>query len=345
MAFDPASDLPHPVPAQAFTGGLAGHPGLVWKENWVWPALDPAHRTATLFHVSLRPATGEGIFTCKVNVGDWKHRHVGRSPIPRDLAGFHPVAGERLRLTIAEPGRRFEIAYRSPELDADLEYLGRFPAWNFHDGPQAPGPSSLGEMGRWVFHFDHCEQGLWMSGELRFKEGERAGTSLAIEGFGNRDHSWGWRDDLLFRHHHWICASFPDRYVQGTVMNEACHPGGDKFGGWISTEAGNVAVTRVDHGDPAWHAWERGLPPLDGDVRYRIHTADGAVTTLVAHLGRDLGRHHLNFRTPDRTQAYEDCQIFCQYTLEETGARGTGVLELGKHVEGAELVATLGGGR
>lgn len=344
MPFDPQSDYPHQVPLEAYAGGLPGHTDLLWKENWVFSSLDVERRVASVFHFSLRPARGEGIFTAKVNVDDWWHRHVGRSPVSRDLATLRPVSGERLTFTVVEPGEHFEIVYRSPELDADFEYTARFPAWDFHDGPKAPGISTLGEMGLWVFHFDHCEQGLEMRGSLRFKMGERAGQELTVSGYGNRDHSWGWRNDLMFRHHHWLCASFPDRYVQGTLMKEACYPG-EKHGGFISTAAGNLAVVVVDAGDPPWHTAESGLPALDSDLTYSLHTADGGVATVTAHLSRDLGRHHLNFRAPDRTQAYEDCQIFCEFTLAETDTRGAGVLELGKHVEGAERVAALGGRR
>ena len=344
VPFNPRSDLPHAVPPEALTGARAGHPNLIWKENWVFPSLDIDRQVASVFHFSLRPAQGEGIFSAKVNIADWSHRHVGRSPVPVDLERLHPVAGERLALRIVEPGRVFEIAYRSPELDCDFQYKGRFPAWDFHDGPQAGGTSTLGDMGRWVFHFDHCEQGLAMKGRLRIKTGERAGEELEVSGYGNRDHSWGWRDDLLFRHHHWLCASFPDRYVQGTLMEEASYPD-EKFGGFVSSAAGNVGVIRLDVGDLPWHKWESGLPALDKDLRYRLYKADGTLTTVTAHIARDLGRHHLNFRSPDRSQAYEDCQIFCEFTLVETGARGYGVLELGKHIEGTENVDALASGR
>ena len=69
----PQDDFPHPVPPQAF---------MTWKENWVWPAVDTANRVASLFHFSLRPAHGEGIFTAKFCIDDWEHRYVGRSPVP-----------------------------------------------------------------------------------------------------------------------------------------------------------------------------------------------------------------------------------------------------------------------
>ena len=325
-----AQDLPHPVPHQAF---------MTWKENWVFPAVDVDQHIATLFHFSLRPQHGEGIFTAKLSGPDWKHRYVGRSPIPRNLEGFVPVRDERLTFEVEEIGRRFRIAYRSDELDADFTYTGRFPTWDFHDGPQMPGKSTIGDRGRWVFHFDHQEQALRMDGVLRFKDG--TDRELTVSGFGNRDHSWGWRDDFQFRRHHWICASFDDRYVQGTVMKETFYPD-DKYGGFVSSESGNRSVDSVDWSDAYWLEDGEPLGSLDRDVSYRIRTTDGEVFTLTAHIGSDYGRHWLNARSDDRNQVYMDCQIFCDYTLQETNQRGSGVLELGKYLEGPGIADAVG---
>src|SRR5215216_4192880 len=100
----PQDDFPHPVPPQAF---------MVWKENWVFPAVDTERRVATLFHFSLRPGEGEGIFTAKFNVDGWEHRYVGRSPIPEDLTQFVPVENEKIRFVVEEPAKRFRITYAS----------------------------------------------------------------------------------------------------------------------------------------------------------------------------------------------------------------------------------------
>jgi hypothetical protein len=329
----PEDDYPHSVPPQAF---------MTWKENWVFPAVDTEQRVATLFHFSLRPGAGEGIFTAKLSVDDWEHRYVGRSPVPRDLTGFVPVRNERLVFEVLEPAERFRITYSGDELDAEIEYAARFPTWDFDDNALAPGASPLGDRGRGVFHFHHYEQALRHEGTITLRAGPRAGETIRVSGYANRDHSWGWREDLTFRHHHWLCASFEDRYVQGTVMNEQCYPDGDKHGGWISTASGNVAVAHVDTGDAYWLAPGEPLPRLDRDVRYRLTTAEGATCTVVAHLASDVGRLYLNARSPDRTQVYQDVQVFCRMTLEEDGLEGAGVLELGKFYDGpdaAELTA------
>ena len=104
----------------------------------------------------------------------------------------------------------------------------------------------------------------------------------------------------------------------------------EKHGGFVSTSAGNTATEHVDTSDTYWVTGSNErLGALDRDVRYRITTVDGKSYTVVAHIGSDFGRHWLNARSQDRSRAYEDCQIFCDYTLEETGQRGSGVLEVG----------------
>jgi hypothetical protein len=314
---------------------------MTWKENWVFPGFDHEQRVASLFHFSLRPALGEGIFTAKLSGPGWKHRYVGRSPVPRDLTQLKPVANERLTFTVVEPGHRFRISYRSDEVDADVDYTGRWPAFDFADGPKPGGESSLGAIGLSVFPFNHYEQALVVSGSIRLKDGDSAGTEVTMAGWGNRDHSWGWRDDFQFRHHHWVCASFDDMYIQGSTMLETSYPE-DKHGGFVSTDRGNSAVANVDTSDTYWHEPNMPLGALDRDVRYRITTVDGDGYTVTAHVGSDFGRHWLNARSEDRSQAYADCQIFCDYTLEETGQRGAGVLEVGKYLEGPGIADTLG---
>jgi hypothetical protein len=316
-------DLPHPVPPQAF---------MTWKENWVFPGVDTAQRVALLFHVSLRPTLGEGIFTAKFNLDGWEHRWVGRVPVPADLAGFHPVVGDRLRLEVVEPLRRFRLVYASPELDADVTFTARFAPWDFEDGVKTPGPSTMGELGRTVFPFHHYEQALDLSGTLTVKEGPRTGQ-LEVRGWGNRDHSWGFRDDHSFLEHHWLCANFDDAYVQGTVMHETSYPF-PKFGGFVSTEAGNVGVAHVDRHQAYWLAANEPFPALDRDVTYRLTAADGRRLTVTAHLEQPYGRLFLNFRSSDRARAYQDQQVMCDFTCAETGQRGAGVLEIGKRLVG-----------
>jgi hypothetical protein len=302
---------------------------MVWKENWVFPAVDPRTRVASLFHFSLRPSEGQGIFTAKFCVDGEEHRYVGRSPIPPDLTTMRPIADDRVRFEIVEPGRRFTLSYRSPELDADIDYTARFPAFDFADGPLAPGDSELGDIGRVVFPFNHYEQALTHAGTITLKAGARSGETIAVSGYANRDHSWGWRSEFTFAFHHWLCASFEDRFIEGSVCEDRHYPHGPKHGGWISTGAGNDPVAHVDFGDGYGQRAGEPLPSVTDDVRYRLRTAGGEQATVIAHLGEDYGRLYLSLRDADRSRTYQDVQIFCDVTHVESGQTGTGVLEVG----------------
>lgn len=321
----PQDDFPHPIPPQAF---------MTWKENWVWPAVDRDNRASALFHVSLRPVLGEGIFTAKFQVDGHQFRHVSRSPVPRDLRDLHPVADGHVSITIEEPGQRFRLQHESDEIRADLVYTARWPAWDFED-PSAPRVegSTLGDIGNVVFPFHHMEQALDVAGTLEILAGPLEGRTVEFSGWGNRDHSWGFRDDFQFRHHHWLCASFSDRFVEGSVMRETSYPG-EKVGGWVSTDAGNDATVAMDCSEAYW--LEPGEPIGDPrkDVTYTITTASGEQHVVTAHLGDDYGRLFLNARSEDRSEIYEDVQMFVEFTHHGTGERGVGVLEVGKYNTG-----------
>ena len=324
-----ADDYPHPVPPQAF---------MTWKENWVFPAIDPRTRVASLFHFSLRPGLGEGIFSAKFAIGDFAHTYVGRSPVPADLPAFHPVADERLSFSVVDPGRSFRILYASDELDAAIDYEARFPAFDFEDGPPAPETSDLGEIGRHVFPFHHYEQALTHSGQILVKTGDLAGQRFDVSGYANRDHSWGWRDDFGFRYHHWLCASFSDRYVGGAMMREVHYPSGPKHGGFVASERGVDPVVEVRPPKSGWPTENMLLPDLRGDVTYDVVSTLGSVEQVTVHLDRRYGRLHLDARAPDRVRSYQDVLTFCDATLRSTGETGTAVLEIGTYLEGSELV-------
>jgi len=321
-------DFPHEVPPEAL---------MMWKENWFFVGVDPESRVATSFHWSLRPQLPEGIFSAKVVVDGTEHRYVGRSKIPKQLKGFHPVADDCLSLEILEEGSRYRVRFANDEFQADITYTARFDTFDFSDGHENPGESTMGDVGRTVFHFRHQEQALAVSGTVTVD-----GRTIEVGGWASRDHSWGYRDDHLFINHHWICASFEDRFVQGTAMNERSYDGGMKFGGFVSSAAGNVPTTNIDVSQTYWDTSDEApLPPLDRDVTYELQTADGQRIEIVAKLSEDFGRLDLHYRNKERTEAYEDRLVFCTYEIPATGEVGNGVLEIGKHLRGAEAVAQL----
>ncbi len=317
-------DFPHPVPHEAF---------MMWKENWCFSGIDTEHRLGVVFHFSLRPTRDEGIFTAKFVIDGEEYRSVQRSPIPRDVTELVPVSNGDLELEVLEPHRRFRVTYQGEKIRADIQFEGRFEPWDFREGVKTGSPTAMGEYGRTVFHFPHYEQGLIMSGTVEILDGDEPRV-LEVAGFGNRDHSWGWRNDHLFISHHWINPNFEDRFLQGTSMFESTYPE-PKFGGFEARESGNVGVVHIDMSDAYWLEKENEpIGPLDRDCTYVLTLGSGEKRRLTAHLSTAYGQASLNFRSRDRSKAYQDIQIFCDWSLPDEGLTGTGILEIGKRLRG-----------
>jgi hypothetical protein len=110
-----------------------------------------------------------------------------------------------------------------------------------------------------------------------------------------------------------------------------------KFGGFVSTKDGNDPVAWIDTGAAYWEQPpNEPLPPFDHDVDYVVETLGGRRIRLTAHLSRRFRILYLNARHPDRSQVYQDAQIFCPYSRAD-GRRGSGLLELGKHLAGDHI--------
>lgn len=331
---DDFADMPHLVPPQVF---------MPWKENWCFAGVDPTHSTSMVWHISMRPCDGEGVFTCKFDGPHVRVRYVGRhaiSPLTGNGSSQTTSVGDgKLKFEIVEPHRLFSLTYVDDEVDIDCRFTARFAPFDFADGNLAPGDSPIGELGRHVFPFNHYEQSLEFSATIRRHDA----TDLELTGWGNRDHSWGWRDDFGFRGHQWICANFDDCYVQGSTMLDTTYPD-RKFGGFVSMQPGNDPVVAIDlSGTYFDEPVNEPLPDFDHDVPYTITTASGRTIRLTAHLSRRYHVLYLNARHPDRSQVYQDAQIFCPFTLDDTGASGIGLLEVGKYLAGEGVADRVGG--
>jgi hypothetical protein len=331
---DVDADRPHPVPAHPVPPQVS----MPWKENWCFAGVDAERRTALLWHVSLRPTDGEGIFTCKVDGPDVRVRHVGRHSLTTAWTQL-PLTDGRMRVEVIESHRRFQLCFDGGDgITVAAEFVARFPPFDFADGAIAPGTSTIGELGLHVFPFHHYEQAMAFTAVV-----ELPGTEpLHLAGWGNRDHSWGWRDDFGFRSHHWINANFADAFVQGSTMIDTTYPG-RKYGGFVATADGNDPVVAIDVSDSYWESpADEPLPAFERDVTYALRTRDGSTIELTAHLTDRYRILYLNARHPDRSQLYQDAQIFCPYTRHDTGERGAGLLELGKHLAGPGIADRIG---
>jgi hypothetical protein len=132
----------------------------------------------------------------------------------------------RLSYKMIKPLQIWEISYNSRKLKLDLSFETRFFPYDF-------GKESSGS---WQRHFE--ASGV-VSGEIRLKDN----NVLKINGFGQRNKSWGYRNwhqfDQWFAGHfqfkNWSCG-FRKDYIDNRV----------DLSGFITDESGNASLDQLD---------------------------------------------------------------------------------------------------
>ena len=250
----PEDDFPHPVPPQAF---------MTWKENWVFPAVDTetARRVALPLLAAARRRRGDlHRQVLHRRLGAPLRRPLARAARPDDLRAGRERAG-----SLRGRRRRQPLPHHLRRRRARRRHL-RTPA------ASTPGTSTMARSRPATPRSASAAATSSTSSTTSRRSGTRArsrsrparaparrstsrGTATAtIRGAGARISRSGTTTG---------CARRSRPLRRGHVMNETCYPHGDKFGGWISTEAGNEAVADVDTSDAYWLAEGEPLPQLD----------------------------------------------------------------------------------
>ena len=174
----PEDDYPHPVPPQAF---------MTWKENWVFLPVDTEQRVASLFHFSPGRVLARGSSRQALDrrLGASLRRLLARARRPdrvRPRAEREVVVFE-----VLEPAERFWITYRGDELT---------PRSSTRRGSRR-GTSTTTPRRRRVaarrprprrLPLPHYEQALRHEGTITLRAGPRAGETIRVSGYANRDH-------------------------------------------------------------------------------------------------------------------------------------------------------------
>jgi len=131
---------------------------------------------------------------------------------------------KRLTYRLIKPFQKWEVIYKCHKFTVNIIFDSRFSTYYF------------GEAASWYQHF---ETSTIIKGEIIFKDGR----IKKIQGYGQRDKSWGFRDWHQFdRWHHanfqfkdWSCA-FRKDYIKDTI----------DLSGYIATKEGAIPVSNVE---------------------------------------------------------------------------------------------------
>jgi hypothetical protein len=218
--------------------------------------------------------------------------------VPKD---FHDsLADGVLSYKVVEPFKDWRIRYRGKNLKADIQWIARFPAYDFGHGS---GTS-------WTGHF---EQSGVPKGKIEFSDGK----IVNFNGLGERDKSWGSRDWHI---EGWYAlhAQF-DKISIGlrldTVKGEL-HPSGG-----ISTTDGHVRITRIEL-DTLYHHEQSSFPV---GALTKVYGEDGSCYTLTSSVISPTSFVRFTREFPGgTTELFEEMAV---HECEELESRGTGLIE------------------
>ncbi len=277
-------DYPRPLEAQ-------------WKENWYFNFIDKAAGAWGINHVSLLRHKQEGRFSAFHVVDGEPLMYSNVIPIDDDLV---ELTDGRLRFEFVEPCKRFRLSFHGDKHELELEYEARFAVFDYAmSGRKRPGAKAAA--------LEHYEQALFAKGALR-KDGERA-----IDCFGHRDHSWGYRNESKITGWNWVAVQLDDKTVNlyRAIIGKAFIGSG-----FVSGDGGNVRIVRmnVENTD-----FEEGVPVSSS---YLAVDENGGKWRFKSNRFSGLFLPMTN--KPGGVAIHEN---FADFENEDTGEKGVGIDE------------------
>lgn len=235
-------------------------PSPHWSDSLYFNAWDPGSDTFLMTRIAVQANAGvvsAGMIVWRRGVATYAHGHELTEIPPTDW-DVMPVGAITYRMLAA--GQTWAVQLADGDTQAHLEWRGLGPAVSYDAHPGGPLPRAVA--------WGHYEQTCRVIGDLVV-----GGERIRVDGFGQRDHSWGFRHWAGLHQWHWVTGFFDD----GTGFNlfeVLSHSDVTTVNGFVQTAAGSGYVVAAD----------RALERSDdgGAARYRLTLAqaDGDILTV-----------------------------------------------------------------
>jgi len=308
-------DLPHPVPPMAF---------LKYKENYFFIIVAPESDVFGMAHFNHEPGFDRARMSCNLSVKGQVYNYSNTIPFPENYELSRELGDGKLTLAFAAPHQQFDMALNSDELALNISFTKKHPTFDYSAcRTAAPENISFQESMTLGLNlpYNHQQQALFTNGSVTIKA---SGETVAIKGYGYRDHSWCMRSDNLVLEHDWCGINFPDRAFGIKTIATRSRPGVRAKEGYTVDAEGPRALRVID--TERLGKTDQGLPE-----KLIHHVADvfGAKYTIEHDVGNRLAQVSLVSEAPSKGGGYRIYENFCRSVIRETGEQGFSLVELG----------------
>ena len=290
--------MPHPITAADDYRHVPENE-TEWRESYYFNFVNHDNKTSGFTTIGILPNLKKAEFVLAFFFEDTQTVYFKETEIPTNDNTQEVPSDNTLVYRLAEPMQRWDISFSNKNLDLRMQWRSRFPPLDFGE---CSGTS-------WKGHF---EQSGVMKGEARLPDGRR----IPIDGYGQRDKSWGprnWHIERWFAFH----AQFKT-YAIGLRRDTV--KGIQHISGGYSSEKKQKSASNVD----VEIIYDRD-PKLPVGALTTIKYDDGEETRLSSVLVSPKSYVNFSRDFPNgSTQLFEGMAIHDCLT---TGEKGTGLTE------------------
>jgi hypothetical protein len=310
----------HPVPEELKEG--------LWGDT-LWVSV--VDREANIFGINHFHLTNKGWarFEALYVIDGVQQLYGNKAPLTKD-PDRGPWSDGNLSYEVVRPLEEIRIQFDGPRYGFDLNFRGRFPAFDYADS--VDGNPLMEEHG----HSGHNEQGMHCTGSFEIRGGPKQGETRQLDSWTHRDHTWSTRfanepdwewGQTNIAGHYWPSIQLADAHINtfGIIRPELLQGRPRRIGGFVATTKGAEAI-RDSSAEVLFAEDERNAIAF----RYELTMPDGQV--IHVRTGRKYAQVKLWDRGENDLENRLDCyEPFFDFEVEETGEQGYGVAEYSVH--------------
>lgn len=273
---------------------------LEWRESYYFNFVSRDNKTSGFTTIGILPNQEKAEFILALFCDDKQTLYFKEQKTPEQNQYRDFLSDNTLAYKLVEPMKRWKIDFANENLDLHIQWKARFPAFDFGKGS---GTSWIG----------HYEQSGFVKGEAKLSNGRE----ILIDGYSQRDKSWGARDWHIEK---WFAlhAQFKTYAIglRKDTVNGISH-----ISGGLSSAKKRTAASQVD----LEITHEKGDNKNPTGAFTTINYADGKVTTLHSRLVSPKSFVKFSRDFPNgSTELFEGMAI---HEFAKTGEKGTGLIE------------------